>query len=119
MLILPATIEGAATRADGTLKITIGVQELSPDQMAGVMLLTRKYCYVALKPEDFGQAEREALEQLKADETAGKTASQRLRAVLYRLWQQNPEGFTDFTAFYMAKMERLINWVKAKLDNGS
>lgn len=119
MLILPATIEGAATRADGTLKITIGVQELSPDQMAGVMLLNRKYCYVALKPEDFGQAEREALEQLKADETAGKTASQRLRAVLYRLWQQNPEGFTDFTAFYMAKMERLINWVKAKLDNGS
>lgn len=119
MLILPATIDAIATRADGTLTVRIGVQELSPDQMAAVMQLHRKFCYVALKPEDFGQAEREALEALKADEASGKTASQRLRAVLYRLWQQNPEGYADFTAYYLAKMDRLIDRAKAKLDNGS
>lgn len=117
MLILPATIDAIATRADGTLTVKIGVQELPPDQMAAVMRLHRKFCYVALKEEDFRTHERESLEALKSDELdGGKTASQRLRAVLYRLFQQEPEGFTDFAGYYAAKMERLIGHFKGKLD---
>lgn len=44
-----------------------------------------------------------------------KTASQRLRATLFVLWQQ--QGSTgDFEVFYREKMEKMIDHVKTKLD---
>lgn len=44
-----------------------------------------------------------------------KTSSQRLRAVIFVLWQQQG-GQGDFEVFYREKMERLIDMVKTKLD---
>jgi hypothetical protein len=35
--------------------------------------------------------------------------------VLYLLWQQDPEGYADFKAFYAAKMEAVIGHFKGKL----
>lgn len=44
-----------------------------------------------------------------------KTQSQRLRATLYVLWEQ--EGKQDsFDDFYRGKMESIIEWIKGKLD---
>ena len=44
-----------------------------------------------------------------------KTPSQRLRACLFVLWeQQGKKG--DFESFYRSKMERVIEWVKEKLN---
>jgi hypothetical protein len=45
-----------------------------------------------------------------------KTPSQRLRAVLYRVWQQDGKGFTDFEAYYQAQMEKLIEFYKGKIE---
>jgi hypothetical protein len=53
----------------------------------------------------------------KADPSVGqKTPSQRLRAVLYRLWQQSSGG-VDFESFYRMRLESIIDQVKDKLHD--
>lgn len=119
IIIFGAIIDGVASRKDKTLTIRIGTQELPPDKAGQLFGLQNASVYVAIKVEDFGQEEREALEALKADEMeagGGKTLSQRLRHALYRLWQQKPEGYTDSNSHYIAKMEKIIQHFKDKLD---
>ncbi len=41
-----------------------------------------------------------------------KSPSQRLKAVYFKLWEQDPEGFEAFELFYESKMEKLINYFK-------
>lgn len=53
------------------------------------------------------------LPEIKTD--SRKTPSQRLRAVLFRNWEQNNEGMDTFETYYSAKMEKLINHFKEKL----
>lgn len=117
MIVIPALIGQVATRADGTLKITLDTNELSPAVMAELFSLKKAGCYVAIKPEDFGQAEMEALEAHEAELTDDprKTHSKRLRAVFYRMWEDKNEGFGSFEAFYFAKMEALIEHYKKRL----
>lgn len=44
-----------------------------------------------------------------------KTPSQRLREVLYILYTQQPDGFTNSEDFYNDRIEKLINQVKGRL----
>jgi hypothetical protein len=53
--------------------------------------------------------------KVEFDDT-GKPLSQRLRAVLYRCWEQKPEGYKIFNDFYIAQMEKLITHYKNKLE---
>ena len=116
MLIIPAIISGFRTLKDGTVAVTIDTQHLAPDQAAALFALHQKYAFVAIRPEDFGEAEREALAALKAPEEEGKkTKGQRLRAVFYRLWERNKEGYDDFEQYYAHRMERVIEYYKGKL----
>lgn len=118
IIIFGAIIDGVASRKDKTLTIRIGTQELPPDKAGQLFGLQNASVYVAIKVEDFGQEEREALEALKADEmeAGGKTLAQRLRHVLFRLWQQKPEWYTDSNSHYIGKMEKIIQHFKDKLD---
>jgi len=116
--VFSATVENITTRKDKTLKITIGTQELPPAKMAALFAMQNNIGYVAIKAEDFGRAELEALEAAKAEVEDGdttKTASRRQRSVLYRLWEQKPEGFKTFELFYASKMEEIITHFKNKL----
>jgi hypothetical protein len=45
-----------------------------------------------------------------------KSPSKRMKAVLYRLWEQKKEGYEDFELFYRFKMEKLIEVLKNKLE---
>lgn len=50
-------------------------------------------------------------------EFGGKTPGQRLRNSLYRLFEKAPDGFKTFDEFYRARMEALIEQVKAKIPS--
>jgi len=115
--VFAATVENVTTRKDRTLKITIGTQELPPDKMTALFAMQNSVGYMAIKPEDFGKDELAALEAAKADYSGdtNKPASQRLRAVLFRLWEQNPEGFKTSTLHYESKMEEIVTHFKNKL----
>ena len=49
-IMLQAEIEGVATRRDRTLKITVGTQELSPEE-TGLLMLERRETMETLVPE--------------------------------------------------------------------
>lgn len=108
-----------ATLTDGTLEIRLRTQELPPEKVGALFGLMKSHCYFGIKVEDFGNEEREALEALKADalEFNQKTSSQRLRAVLYRCFETNSEGYTDFLQYYEFKMGRMIEHFKSKLPH--
>ena len=72
---------------------------------------------MAFKNEPFKNNEKDVIENLKADyEETGKTPSQRLRGVLYVNFEQANEGYKTFTDYYNAKMEKIVNHYKEKLD---
>ena len=67
LLKFGAAIEGVSTRKDKTLTVRLGTQEL-PGETAGQLFgMQNAFVYVALKEEDFGRDEIEALEALEAD----------------------------------------------------
>lgn len=44
-----------------------------------------------------------------------KTEAQRLRAVLYKMWEEDDKGFKDAEEHYEFHMEKLIAFCKGKL----
>jgi hypothetical protein len=114
---LPSQLAGYRSIADGTLKLTFETGELSPEQMANVHYSLNKVGFLAFAPDPFATHELEEIDKIKVEFTdLGKPPSQRLRAVLYRLWQQTPEGYKAFPDFYNSKMETLIEHFKNKLE---
>lgn len=115
-IYIPGMITSPQGLADGTWKVTLRFNELPPEKIGQLASLNQKFVYFGIKEEGFKNEEKEMLESLESDESIGKTQAQRLRAVLYRNWQQNPEGFPDSETHYRAKMERLIEHLKNKLE---
>jgi hypothetical protein len=115
-IILSAIIENIATRADGTVKVVLGCQEMSASRAGELMTLSRKLAAVYVSPKD--SINQKEIDQCDAIDPVmpAKTCSQRMRAVLYVLWQQQPEGFKDFETFYKWKMESYIDQIKSNLN---
>lgn len=117
MIILPAQLESYRSLKDKTLKVVFDCNELTPEQTMGVASCLQQFGYLAFKNEPFKSAEKEAIENLKSDfEDTGKTPAQRLRGVLYVNWEHKKEGYDTFSDYYNAKMEKMINHYKEKID---
>jgi len=118
MIILPAILKSHRSKVDGTVDIVYETNEITPEQMAGVHENRGKFGYVAFKENPFDSQEKELLESLESDYDDGKKSdSQRLRGVLYRLWEKTPEGYEDFNLYKKFKMSKIINHYKKLLDD--
>jgi sugar diacid utilization regulator len=115
MILIAGQIESISTRRDKTLKVTIGTQELSPNQASDIFVLNQRFAYIGLKEEPFTQSEEVLIAGLKS-EINQKTPSQRLRSILYKLYEQDNKGYKDFGTFYASEMERIIEHFKSKID---
>jgi hypothetical protein len=115
MILLPGQIESISSRKDKTIRLTIGTQELSPNTAAEIFSMNQQFCYFAIKHESFMKSEIELVDNIKSDFNA-KTPSQRLRNILFRIYEQNNEGYNDFNNFYIAKMEQICEHYKNKID---
>lgn len=116
MILLAAQLEGVRTRKDRTLSLSFGTQEISPDKMGQLMTMNQSVCFLAVKPDPFSKEETNLIADLKADiELQAKTPAQRLRGVLFRLWEQ--QGDTeDFTTYYEREMHKITEHFKSKLE---
>lgn len=102
---------GAVTsRPDGSVTIKFATPELRPSEAGALLLLHGKNCCVSIVPEDVPPSEVVRVDT----ERHQKTPSQRLRAVLFVLWQQQRRS-ESFDEFYAHQMEPLIEAVKAQL----
>jgi len=114
-LIISANIEGISTRVDNTIKITLGTQEVSAEQVGSLYQLRNKLVKVLLSDTNINQAEIKATESVELDADKKKSPSKRLRAVLFIQWQQVKSN-VDFERYYESKMNELINHFKSKLE---
>jgi len=95
-----AIVDKVSTQKDGSLKITLITRSLSPQQLA----------------EIFCSINQEIISIDVPDVTVDKdekSPSTRLRATLWRIWEQNYKDkvspYTTFTIYYNSIMEQLIN----------
>lgn len=116
LLIIPGQLATFQSLKDRTLKIVFETQEPTPDQMGGLYFFLQKFGWLAFKVDEFREEDRELLSSLKTDLDTEKSKAQRLRAVLFRLWEQKPEGFETFTLFYDHHMEKIVTHFKNKME---
>ena len=102
---------------DKGLRLTFETREMTPEMSANIQYSFQKAGFLAFSPDPFATQELEEIDKIKVDfDDGGKPPSQRLRAVLFRLWQQKSEGYKAFPDYYNARMEVLINHHKSKLE---
>lgn len=114
-ILFAAQVEGLRSRKDKTVALTLGTQELNSEK-AGELFNTNGHmvtCYLSIK-EHITDAEKEIIDAIEAP-VQGKTPSQRMRNVLYRMWEQNNEGYTDKNLHYLHWMDKIIEGLKQKL----
>jgi len=115
LLQIPATIESINSRVDGTWSVKIGTQELNEESARTILKLHRKLGYFLFKETPMVEADLVDIPESAPEFKGDKTPGQRLRGILYVLWEQTKPTKT-FDEFYRMKMEQLIQWAKEKLD---
>ena len=117
ILVIAGFFESFRSLKDHSYKLLFETSELSPEKLSHLGTSLQKAGYLAFKSDPFKTEELNTIDNLEADfDEAGKTPGQRLRAVLYRTWQQQNEGYQDFNLYYRFKMEKVIEHYKNKLE---
>lgn len=110
-LTCPIIITSVSTRADGSIGLRLSTPELKSDEKTAFFDLQGHQLKMLLQQEGTEPAE---LKDVKG-EFDTKTPSQRLRATIFVLWKQRNEP-GDFEGFYKRQMDKLIDFVKSKLE---
>lgn len=117
-ILLEAQLDNIATRADGTLKVTLGTQELPPEMSAKLFALHRQHAHVLISPHGIGKDQIDIVKDMAVvtpkPTVRGKSPSQRMRNVFFVYWEQNGSK-GDFDDFYEEEMDKVINHYKSKL----
>jgi len=114
---IPAQLMRFGSMPDKGLRLTFETREMTPEMSANIQYSFQKAGFLAFSPDPFATQELEEIDKIKVDfDDGGKPPSQRLRAVLFRLWQQEPEGYKVSNDHYIAHMEKIINHYKNKLE---
>jgi len=111
---VPASITKISTMAH-SLRLVIDTQEnLNDDSKARLFEQYNKLGWFTFSVHQIEAENLIDLPQLKSD--AKKTQSQRLRAIIFLLWQKDPHGYESFENYYNWYMDKLIDKLKEKLD---
>ena len=111
---IPAIISKLMTMADKGIRISVDTQELTPEEGSKLFSLKDKYGhFVFIEGEVL--PENVEVPEFVQDFKNEKSPSQRLRSVLYRLWEQSGKPNTS-EQFYREQMEKIIEHYKGKLD---
>jgi hypothetical protein len=108
-----AQLTSFRSRADGSVGFSGVTPEMSSPEKVALFDLQNVLVELLVYPKDTKDAEVTEVHR----EMEGKTPCQRLRAVLFVLWKQQGEK-EHFEGFYSMHMEKLIEFVKTKLQNG-
>ena len=126
-VVFEGGIDKVSTLADGSLRIFVGTPELSRETMVNVFNLIKQPGYVLISTSAINQVQIDAVEKATTNaEFSEKTPSQRMRGVLYKLWEKTQPKtmngdsgemeYVDFDLFYKRQMNKIIDHFKTKLD---
>jgi hypothetical protein len=115
-LILSGILEGISTRNDGSVKITFATQELDSAQAGNLFLMRNKFMKCLLSDTNISEIEEKLVDQESVNGgKKAKTHSQRLRNVMYRVWENGGIPM-EFESWYKTEMERIIDRYKEVLN---
>lgn len=114
--LLSCLIGGVRTLKDGSVNIQLETQELSAGNAAEIFSLRNKIVVAYLSAKDIDQNEIDKVDKIDP-EFSSKSQSQRIRQVLYKLFEQNKEGHKNFDAYYKSKTELYIEHLKSKINS--
>ena len=118
MLLLNGILENITTRKDRSVKVVFGLQELTVEQISELYKSVQNYLFLAIKSDVFRTQEKQIIDGIEVDYSDNtKTPSQRLRSVLFVLWKQKDEGYSEFKDYYHFKIEALIEHFKSKIED--
>lgn len=110
MVKVPAVLDGVSPLKDGGMSLRFHTQELKPEEKLILMNKYQGFGWLAFA--DYPEVE---LPQESPTREAGqKTPSQRLRASLYKVWE-NRYADIPFNVWYEQQMEKIINTVKGRI----
>ena len=126
-VIFEGGIDKVSTLADGSLRLYVGTPELPSETMVNIFSLIKKPGYVLISTNSINQDQIDAVEKATTNsEFSEKTPSQRMRGVLYKLWEKTQPKtmngdsgqmeYVDFDLFYKRQMNKIIDHFKTKLD---
>ena len=109
---LPATFNKLTSRADRSFKLEFETRELQ-DEAAHLMAQLHNEGWLLFSPNELKEAD---VPDEKADSMTGqKSQAQRLRGVIFRLWEQaGKKG--NFEDYYRSITEGLIEQLKERLE---
>lgn len=111
MIKLPAYLTGFSSKTDGSASLRFATQEVSGEEFGVFKKMLNGYGWLVFQENEV------SLDDMPKEmaEDKNKTPSKRLRATLFILWTQEGEK-GDFEVYYREKMEKLIDFIKNKLD---
>lgn len=113
-LKVPSQITRIQTMADGGLRLFVDTQEISAEDKAAVMELHKQIGWFLFSESQIKEEDVLNLPDIQLDK-GEKSPSQRLRAVLYLLWEkQGKKGSSE--QFYRDYLERVISKLKEQLS---
>ena len=115
-LTLWATIGKVESLVDNSLKVSLYTSELPPKDAVDLFSMHSKQVYVVIGVNPIQEIPKDIIKAITAPKVEGKTQSQRLRNVLYRLRESEWVG-GSFEDYYPMKMEQMIEHFKSKLPN--
>jgi hypothetical protein len=104
-----ATVSTITAKVDGSVGYRINTPELTVEEKSAIFGLQNQNVEVLITPEG-------ARDIIKINTDLNqKSQSQRIRAVLFILYKQNPEDMT-FEEYYQNKTEKYIESLKARIE---
>ena len=114
MFQIPSAIQSIRTLVDGGNKLDIITRELNPEEMTSLFELKGKEGWLLFRENAFTQEDVPNLPDVRIERT-DKSPSERLRAVLFRLWETTSRSKTADN-FYKDYIDKLIESIKEKLN---
>lgn len=114
--ILPVVFEKLTDRADNSNALVFNSGEMTDEKYMFVRKLRKQSGVLLFKTtETISEEDQEAINGIKPT-WENKSAAQKQRAVMYRVWEIKPEGYREFNQYYAFKMEQLRGKMLTRLE---
>ena len=116
-VLLPVQLNPISRRKDKSVKLSYETRELNAEETMLLMSMEGEEGWLMFSTNN--NIKEEEIPQEDAD-LGGKTQSQRMKAVLYKLYIQDTESkifVGSFESYYKDRMEKLLEMLKAKIKD--
>lgn len=115
VLSVPGEIKKVETLVDKSLKLVLYTQELDPEDISTLFRLKGKLGWFLFKESNIVESDIASIPEEVKEFKTDRTPSQRLRAVIYRVWEQSG-GKETFMEFYGRHIDVLCDQYKQQLN---